>query len=222
MNKLARRLRREAMANPKKALILAGLSLVALYFWGPLVWGWARSGHTSANVAAGKAKPPELAPDGASGGAAKPGESPVELIPSYAWTQLDEWMSQDPLRSPVDTLSGRRNPFAPLLVVADTAASEQPEPEPDVEVAKATPETLGLTLNGTLVGPRRRVALIGGKAYREGQTVRVDRDGRSIELKLVEVHARRIVLEWQGSSFELAIPEHQPAGIELTVHNDGA
>ena len=39
LNKLARQLRREAMANPKKAAVLGLLLLVALYFWGPLVWG---------------------------------------------------------------------------------------------------------------------------------------------------------------------------------------
>ena len=40
LHKLAKQARRDLLANPKKAAILGLMLLVALYFWGPLLWKW--------------------------------------------------------------------------------------------------------------------------------------------------------------------------------------
>ena len=40
LERFAKRLRREVIANPKKAAILGIMLLVAIYFWTPLVMGW--------------------------------------------------------------------------------------------------------------------------------------------------------------------------------------
>ncbi|MBW8884592.1 MAG: hypothetical protein JF612_07410, partial [Planctomycetia bacterium] len=40
LEKLAKQLRRDTAANPKKAAALGLMILVALYFWGPLAWKW--------------------------------------------------------------------------------------------------------------------------------------------------------------------------------------
>ena len=211
LNRLARQLRREAKANPKKAGILGLLALVAVCFWGPLVWGWWVAPEKPA-VGPGTAEKEAAAEDPANPAALayaastspKPStESKDEGCP-YHWVELDRWMQADPMTTPVDDVAAWPDPFA-----------EPPSPEPvaasvaETEASPVTRESLGVDVSGTLVGPRRRVALIGGKAYREGQTVPADHSGRPIDLKLVEVHARRVVLEWEGNRFDLAIPERK-------------
>ena len=56
LDKLTKQLRRDIAANPKKAAALGLMVLVALYFWGPLVWSWfapaaARESSKASNVA---------------------------------------------------------------------------------------------------------------------------------------------------------------------------
>ncbi len=206
LSRLARQLRREAMANPKKAAVLGLLVLVALYYWGPLVWGW-----VAADEAAG---PP---PDAPAAGVASPGAANLattEPTPqdgqtvTYPWTQLDEWIRQDPMTAPAEDVARWRDPFAFASTGPKAAEVEPAQGEP----SRLSPEGLGIELAGTLVGPRRRVALIGGKAYREGQTVKIDRNGQSLEFQLAEVHSQRIVLEREGRRFDLLIPKRNAAG----------
>jgi len=209
LSKLARQLRREAMANPKKAAILGVLVLVAAYFWGPLVWGW-----VAPEQAAGESANVEAEPDAEQAALANTASTPPQELPDgeqeacpHPWTQLDEWMRNDPMTTPAEDVAAWRDPFADAAVGAQGNQDETAQ----AAVAPLTPESLGVELSGTLIGPRRRVALIGGKAYRAGQAVTVEHAGRPIDLQLVEVHPRRIVLEWEGNRFDLAIPERGAA-----------
>ena len=210
LNKLARQLRREAMANPKKAAILGVLVLTAVYFWGPLVWGWVAPGKASGEPPNAKAEATAEPATLANTDLAQSQELPEinQKACPYPWTQLDEWMREDPMTTPAEDLTGWRDPFASPL--ADAAAGGHEEAQ--AAVPQVTSESLGVELSGTLIGPRRRVALIGGKAYRAGQKVTVDHAGQPIHLQLVEVHPRRIVLEWEGNRFDLAIPEQKTTG----------
>jgi hypothetical protein len=223
-NKLLRQLRREATANPKKAAILGVLVLVALYFWGPLVWGWVVSEEGSVEPPSSDAEQSQLdrlvadadltrarLHDTGSTPPRTPQNEEEKACP-YPWTQLDAWMKEDPMTTPAEDVATWRDPFA-TVVSAEEMREREAAP---AEAAQVTSETLEVELTGTLIGPRRRVAMIGGKAYREGQTLAIDQSGRPVELRLVEVHPRRIVLEYEGNRLELAIPERSTGGkIEL-------
>jgi hypothetical protein len=217
LSKLAKQLRREAKANPKKAALLGLLVLVALYYWGPMMWGW-----VAADEATGSPPDAPTTAAVASLGAATPGTLKPPSTPedkstgTPPWTHLDEWMTQDPMTAPVEDVTGWHDPFA-------VAAAEPQAVEPDDaqnEQLLLSPEDLGIELSGTLVGPHRRVALIGGKAYREGQTVNIDRDGQSIEFQLAEVHSRRIVLGREGRRFDLRIPDRNTPGGPLPAKQE--
>jgi hypothetical protein len=214
LTKLARQLRREAKANPKKAALLGSLVLLALYYWGPMIWGW-----VAAEEATGRPPDAPTAAVASLGGAAVPTPPPTsedKNTGTHPWTQLDQWMRQDPITTPVEDVAAWHDPFA-------VASSELEAVEPDEtqdEQILVSPEGLGIELSGTLVGPHRRVALIGGKAYREGQTVRIDRDDQSIEFELAEVHSRRIVLRREGHRFDLLIPDGRKAGGTGTAGNE--
>jgi len=209
LNKLVRQLRREAVANPKKAAILGVLALVAAYFWGPLVWGWVTLEQASGGAPNAETQADTEPATPANTASTQPEETSEKEQKAclYPWTQLDEWMREDPMTAPHEDLTGWRDPFASPSAGADAAEGE----ETQAAVFPVTPESLGVELSGTLIGPRRRVALIGGKAYRAGQTITIDHAGRPIDLELVEVHPRRIMLEWEGNRFDLAIPERKTA-----------
>jgi len=211
LKKLAKRLRHEASANPKKAAVLGLLLLMAIYFWAPLVRRWvlpeAGAEGQSADVRSSAGAQGAL--DGPSPGDERRGTSvgPEPLD----WQQVLAGMASDPRTRPAAGLLRRRNPFVAPMVAggrgpADLAA----------QAAPWTPEQLGLQLSATVVGPARRTAMINGRAFRQGRTVTVTKDGRQIEFRLVEIRPRQVVLEGNGQRFVLSIPEPPGAGrIEL-------
>ena len=162
LNRLARQLRREAKANPKKAAVLGLLGLVAVYFWGPLVWGWCVASEKPGGepAAAGKETvAADTAPAAIAYAAMESSESSnqpkIEACP-YRWGQLDQWMQADPMTTPVDDVTGWPDPFGGAAPVAEAEEAAVAQ----ADTAPVTTETLEVDVSGTLVGPRRRVALI--------------------------------------------------------------
>lgn len=190
------------------------LVAAALYFWAPLVKGWVVKGEMPANPPVSQADA-NLPPTAAEIGAAQtPLAFPAEAIAcAHPWTQLDQWMTQDLTTTPASDLPGRRDPFRATGATGVTDANEEAEREE----AKLTPANLHVEVSSTVVGPRRRVALIAGKAYAEGEKVTVRQDDRSVVFELVEVHPRRVVLQREGKQFEVVIPDRKGSGrIEMS------
>jgi len=217
VNKLARRFRREALANPKKAAVLGLLVVVALYYWAPLLRGIVSPSKASGDAPAAKVDAdtePEATADVVS---AQPPTPPPDKTCPHPWTQLDEWIRQDPTTRAAEHPAGWRDPFTLASARAEAGGREEVQPDQ----SEVTPTSLGIELSGTLVGSSRRVALVGGKAYREGQTIIIHQHGRPIEFELAEVHLRRIVLARGGKRFDVVIPERETAGrIDASGHPD--
>jgi hypothetical protein len=202
-SKLIRRLRREAKANPAKAAALAIVVLVAIWFWAPLVVHWCSPAAAPAEeiAAAGPAVQPSV--DGASRIA--PADAPI--APAVPWQQLVRAIEQDPRMRPSRRLGEWRNPFGPsaAALAAELAAAKGSQQK---KIKRAPPPELlpadaGLVLNSTLVGNGRRMALIGGEPYWEGDAVPAAHgDGN---FKLVEISPRQVVLERQGKHYDLEI-----------------
>lgn len=208
LGKIGKRLRREAIANPKKAAFLGLATLVALYFWAPLVWGWiARSDQSAATAKI--AVPMAAVP------------SPV-TVPSQpaakkaSWPQIVQWMHDDARTMTTPPLMLARDPFeASTTEMAEATAVELPKSKPQA----ITPTAAGLALTSTIVGPQRRIAQINGKTYSVGQSVEVakDKEALAAAFRLIEVHTRRVVLEADGQRYELEIPAPGKSGrIELS------
>jgi type II secretory pathway component PulC len=70
-----------------------------------------------------------------------------------------------------------------------------------------TPADAGLSLLGTVIGPRR-TALISGKVYQVGREVE-SKDGYVFLVK--DIQSRRIVLERDGQQFELEMARSRSA-----------
>ena len=191
---LSRKLQRELKTNPKKAGILAVLAVVALYFWAPLFSGWFGKGSaaTQSPVApATSTRTVEIRPPAAT------------EKPAVNWQQLAAWIERDPRMQPETNLVLARDPFefpaaVPEVFSEPVAATRQ-------EKIEITPQSAGLSLSSTIVGPRQRMALLGGKTYRLGDTIVSRKDDDLAEFVLTEVHSRKIVLWRDGKNYELKL-----------------
>ncbi len=209
MNKIVKQLRREARTHPAKAVFLGGLGLLALWFWVPLAASWiAPDDPKPENTAA--ASPMEMA-------VATPTRPGIEQGPvdasRHSWQRLTQWMDADPRTWATHVSVQRRDPFAnPQSEVVEEPIGDETDESPQAMQAEITPESLGMALCGTVVGPNRRMARIGKNLYRPEDTLVVEKDGQEIEFKLAEVHARHVVLQHGQTRFELRIPTRAGAG----------
>ncbi len=212
-----KRLRRETAANPTKAAILGGLLLVAMYFWAPLVWSWIGPSPEEAKspTVAAEDVPTPLAGFPSALASAKHQDTTQgkkqKKASEYPWSRVTQWIEQDAAMRPVVEPSTARDPF--VAVVAKLVEAPQSEvPKPAEAAVEVTPDSLGLVLSSTLVGPRRRTALINGRSYQQGRVVALEQGGRQLEFKLAEVHPRRAVLTRDNKRYELTVPKLAPAG----------
>jgi len=223
LERLIKQLGKEARRSPKKAAALGVLTLVALWFWAPLVWGWLRPEQppeVAVAAQAGMTAPVSASEQGASGVATPPAASadasPTKTPPGQPkpadrpdWRQVVEWMEIDPFSQPAELPQDLRDPFARKtepepLVAVETEGGPEPEEEAPVVM---DPASLGLVLSSTIVGPQRRAARINGKTYRAGEKLIVNKDGRQYEFVLAEIHPRYVVLSDGTARFELSLPK---------------
>ena len=220
ISKLSSQIRREMTSDPKKAVILAGLLLLAGYYWAPLVWGWASKGGADDQEA-------QLAALAASSDAGQfptvkaevPSAADGVHAPLHRWQPLRRWLDTDPRTKPLMRVSGRRDPFTDRSATRRTV-----ERSATVLHGPVTPESLGMRLTGVMIGARRRVALIDGEAYVVGERISVeltaatktqaapaaDERPRYVEFLLAEVFLRRVVLRREKKSYELKLPNPEP------------
>jgi hypothetical protein len=201
IEQLQQRLRREATKNPKQAAVLGLLLVVALWFWAPLVWSWLPKDQ---QASAPQSEQPTTV-------ASQPkDDKPAEAEPAEAatvgptWETLAAWMKQDPLMAPATRLVGDRNPFANAEPVEVVEIVEPPRRE---ERKEWTPDAMGLVLTSTIVGPRKRAALISGRAYTQGEKIVRQVEDARVVFELVEVYPRRIVLARDHARYELKLAE---------------
>ena len=205
--RILKKLRREAAANPKKAAILGMLSLAALYFWAPLVRQWTAPGQNAASSAAAPAVMPVASAAPMAGGIMTPAGAAAPLPANLHWRELAAAIDRDPRMQPVKPKQGSnaaRDPFvAPQAAVAEELG---PATEELAEEAK-TPDELGLVLSSTIVGATRRTAVVNGKVYGPGRELHAE-DGVVFVVKQIEPWG--IVLERAGRRFELELPKPAP------------
>lgn len=219
IGKLGKKIKREASASPKKAAFLALATLVAIYFWMPLVWGWIAKSNknmaaATANSSSTSTAPavPVVAPL-SSTGATPAVSSKKESASRQSWWQTAQWIDEDARTKPAARLAKIRDPFgAPAVKQAELKPVEKTKPKPPT----IAPDAAGLVLSGTIVGPGRRIAQISGKPYSVGDLIQSQstkvKDVPSVAFRLIEVTPRRAILEADGQRFELSIPEPGKTG----------
>jgi hypothetical protein len=217
LQKLQKRALRELKASPQKAAMLALLAVVAAWFWAPLVFK-SRSNAAPTPVAAAPTAVPSASPAPI---ASTPGNPSTAPKPRHPWQEVAARIERDPHMQPatLTVLAKERNPFAPLAAIAAIEmpasaldAKKQAGEDSEEEAVPARPDDLGLVLSSTLVGRKRRAALISGRTYELGSKISVEGEA----FRLVEVEPSRIVLERDGQQYTLSIKRRTGGGrIEL-------
>ncbi len=200
LDKLARQIRRDISASPKKAAALGLMFLVALYFWAPMVWGWIAPG----------AKPKTVA---AAGVILE--DDPVDPVAQankakhvFHWEKIRKHIAADPRMTPAAFQASWHNPFR-----AAEGQTEDQARTPEYQAPAGTPQEIdpmsaGLTLSSVAVSAKLRSATISGDSYREGEVIKLlapDGSVSSVEFKLVRVDYHEVELERQGKIFKLKL-----------------
>lgn len=170
IEKLAKQLRRDLVANPKRSALLGLMVLVALYFWAPLVTGW---------LIPAKPRKTVIAKDGPT----VVDDSPSAKQPKTAskkqlrWEQLAVQMAGDPRMKPLAAVVDR-DPFRwieapqPEVSPADALLTENAS-KSIAPVIKPTAVNLGLKLESIIVSSRGHTAMINGRVLREGDSLEI-------------------------------------------------
>lgn len=212
LQKLRNQLAREFARNRAKTAALAGLTLVALYMWAPLVM-------RTISGRSGKQAPAERSEQD-DGVVRETSQVVARVEPAagdWEWQSLERWMQQDEYMRPARLPESLRDPF----LVAAPAPAEQPQvieqppnstalPSPTRPVP-LTPSQAGLQLRAIVVGPRLRSANISGMSYGEGETVRAaiqpseGADESEAEFLVVVIESNCVVLERHGARYQLEL-----------------
>lgn len=201
---IIKRLKREVRANPAKAGVLGLLSVVAIYFWAPLVMQWikpaAKPGVVNAELAAVAVGDPAATTNSVTSTTSAANGAATTTVTKQHWQALVNHLESHPQMKPIGANATGRDPFArgPSSVAKDETTDETTL----ATAAAATPAQLGLVLNSTVVGPHRRTAIVNGKIYREGRKLRAE---GGLEFVVAQVGPRKVVLEREGQQYVLAI-----------------
>ncbi len=135
----------------------------------------------------------------------------IKAIPAtqYTWKEIVKRIDNDPRTRPAESLTNIRDPFqGPQAAATASKIEEQAIDKPPI----LSPTNLGITLTSTIIGPQGRIARIGGRTYKQGQTIKTEKDGRTYKFILTEIRDRQVILEAEGEHFELSIPEPGQSG----------
>jgi hypothetical protein len=204
------RVTRDLKASGPKTALLGVLVLVGMYFWLPSIWKAVAGSKPAAAATPTPAAPAPSAP-----------AAPAPAAPkALGWQDAERLRSRDELFRPsghadlkadaftfngdflpldVEFAEMQKEPERPVAQTKAAAPAKTAAAEPPSEPAE--PETPPLTLQSTLVGSGRRVAVINNRVYPEGAAVAAG--GRT--WTLLNVEPRRVLIDGGGRTFELTI-----------------
>jgi hypothetical protein len=207
LGKLGKRLRKELLANPKQAVVLGIVCLVACWFWSPLLLKWFK-GKAKVQVAKSEA-------------VAAAETVTAKTDSQRPWFDIQRWRQADPLTRSASPADDVRDPFRlPAAMVAATKEEQAEDNEQQSEVVPVEPEKLALTLESIVYGGSRRLAQINGMTVQEDEELVIEgkkEDGEGAPTKLVgrvvAIRPTEVLLEIGGQSLRLTLqPKRLGAG----------
>ncbi len=218
-------MKREVARNKAKSAVLAVMCVVALCFWGPLIFNWTGLGSPSHGVNASESPLP-LAGGPAVGAVLSP-ETPMvaKAKSATSWLSLITAIEADPMMASGSAISTDpfRSPTVATPVVAQDVHDTVPAEETKTTLAMLSndPKQLGIRLESVFVGRRNRVARISGHSFRENSRIYLSGTGAVLDisktssgspselsLEIAAVNTDHVVLSDGTSTFTL--PLHRP------------
>jgi hypothetical protein len=214
LDKLLKRLKRDAAASPQKAGALGLMVVVALYFWAPLVMKY---------LPKGKPKPGATV-----AGPVILGDDPVLVkaavhpsTNSTHWDRVREVVAKDRLMLAAEFHRDWHNPFSPLQHDDEPKSKSEPKseaiksdlkplptaPKIDSEIAKQQLSTV--SLSSVLVGKRGVTAVIRGRLYRVGDVLSFGGDNGTpaVEFRITAIDEQGVDLKYDNKPFRLERPK---------------
>lgn len=228
VGKLKRVAIQEFKRSPGKSGILLAMLPVAFYFCAPLLYGAIKKSSplTNASTVIDSSRKADFVRPAAT-------EPATSGQVQRGWVEVERWLENDLLATPVGLPSNTRNPFAAIgqkkkdeslaVSAADervVASEREEELGNSVDPAAVTSNPireLGLELSATMVGQQSRLATINGKTYREGETipVKIEADMRPdqaamLQIQLTHVDRRFVVLQLDSHQHRLQLRNELP------------
>jgi hypothetical protein len=208
------KLKREVQKSPGKAATLALLLCVALWFWAPLLTGMLGSSPNASAVPSATTN--QTAASNTSNNTAAALPPAAATVP---WRELAKTIEHDPLMQPARVTDRPRDVFQPVQpsnpVEDELAQSTEPTLKPELDVP---PQSVGLALTSTIVGPRRYVARINGANYRPADIVEVASDQGKLSYVLTQVTDRSVTLSLGNKQYELNMPRRAASATSQTAN----
>ena len=205
LGKLSKRLRKELLANPKQAAVLAIACLVACWFWSPLLMKWL-GGKGKGKAQAAKAEPTAAVETVA-----------AKAEPERPWFDIQRWRLADPLTRSAALVDTAKNPFrAPTPETVDKPEKEEDEQTASTQTAALQPGKLNLSLEAILYGGSRRLAQINGQTVRENEEFSIDGKAESateeeanrsspMMARVTAIYPTEVLVEVAGQSLRLSL-----------------
>ncbi len=203
LDKIARQIRRDIAASPKKAAVLGLMVLVALYFWAPMIWGWIKADDAGALAVASAS---EVILE----------DEPIDPVKAtkkegrtFSWEKVRRKMAADPRMTPAVYEASWSDPFLRSDVATGAGSVAAKAGPQTLASTPIDPAALGLKLTSVAISAQRRVALISGEKYREGELVPMggmeEASAAGIGFRLTKVGFHEVQLEYQGQTYTLEL-----------------
>jgi len=187
------RLKKDFKKSPGKAIALGLLCLVAVWFWVPLIFG---GGSAPTLKPATKPSAKTTATESTTAVKSK------DTFVAPPWRSMTAWIAADSRYRPQDATWRERDPFTKLVEAKPVVAKATPKV---AEVDDVSPTAARIALGSTLVGNTRKVALINGKSYHVGDTIRGDFNKNTVKFTLTKIEPKQVTLSRQGHDYVLKI-----------------
>jgi len=207
LDKLAKQLRRDVAANPKKAAALGLMLVVALYCWGPLVWSWMSSNQGK------KTDQAQLANLILTDDPLEPADKAKNRSKArFRWEKVRPLLAQDPRMVSATFEDVWIDPFGKPVIATDQSGEPGAPGGTTMvatsEAALTTPAEMGLTLSSVAIGPRRRAATISGERYYVGDEItstNKDSGLPTAKFRVAKITSQGVELERNGKTFMLRL-----------------
>ncbi|MCC9604553.1 hypothetical protein LOC68_27450 [Blastopirellula sp. JC732] len=184
---LVARIKKEVQKSPQKAAVLAGLFLVALWFWAPLVKKWlpaSKSRPAPSDVAIEQPLAATPQPQASSAGN------------EMNWRTWSKRMKENPRMKSAELPKGSLDPFRKIQV----AAAEDPKENVAAPVAEVKPTPDDLFVRSVIVGRTRAIARINQANYEVGDVVQT---AQGVSFVISAIEPNGVILARDGETFDL-------------------
>jgi hypothetical protein len=201
MARLIKKIKRDIKKSPAKAVVLAGLVVLAVAIWGSKLVATPRTVVQASTAPDGAHVLPTTIPTVTPELGNTQPTTVQDEIDLRAWHVIRTWREQsldeDETLPPLD-----RDPFVMNEVIASQSSGETLTKAPNLPIS---PEDLGLRFTGVVISGHYRAAILENRTVNEGAEIRIERDGVVYCVQITQVDTTRVKFTIDGVEHEQSL-----------------